>query len=62
MSVKEKLETNRQLLIDAYKGGVSTCELGRRLKCSNASVYVFLRDKCGVEMKVMQKFDQVKDG
>ena len=61
MLVKEKLQSNRELLIKGYESGVSTCELGRRLHCSNASVYVFLRDDCGVEMRKLQKFEDYKD-
>ena len=54
MSVKEMLLQNREQLVKSYQNGESTCELGRQLKCSNASVYVFLRDTCGIKMRRIQ--------
>lgn len=61
MSVQELLEENREMLIVEYKKGVSTCELGRQIGCSNASVYVFLRDKCGITMNKKTSIEDYKD-
>ena len=51
MSQTQKLENSRDYLIREYGNGKSTCELGREFDCSNALVYLFLRDTCGVKMR-----------
>ena len=52
MTIKEKLLGKRDYLVDAYQQGVSTVKLGKEMGCSNASVYVFLRDACHIEMRI----------
>jgi transposase-like protein len=52
MTIKEMLRGKQEYIVGAYEAGVSTCELGREFGCSNASVYIFLRDECGVQMKI----------
>lgn len=60
MKVKEILEANKEQLVKDYLSGTSTCELGRQLNISNASVYLFLRDTCGVDMNV-KNWEQYKE-
>ena len=55
MKIKEKLEQQKVFLVNSYLDGVSTCELGRHLGCSNASIYVFLRDVCKVKIRQAPK-------
>lgn len=60
-SVKNKLEQNREYLVREYLAGKSTVALGKELKCSNASIYVFLRDYCKIPIRITQnKHDKAK--
>ena len=42
--IRQRLNKERQSIIESYLAGESTCSLGRRYGCSNASVYLALRD------------------
>ena len=51
MTIKERLLSKQEYLVDSYSQGASTVKLGKEMGCSNASVYVFLRDICGIVMR-----------
>lgn len=61
MTIKEKLKERKDYIIEEYKKGKSTCELGREFEVSNASIYLFLRDDCYVGMKKVTTLEDVKD-
>lgn len=52
---RDTLEKNRWEIIKAYENGESTISLGKKYKTSNAYIYLFLRDECGVEMRQYKK-------
>ena len=56
--VKTILNDNREEIVKLYNEGVSTCEIGRIFNVSNASVYLFLRDNCGVKIRQTKKIDK----
>lgn len=51
MKPKEILQNNQDLVVSKYLSGESTDKIGRDLSVNGGSVYVFLRDICGIEMK-----------
>jgi uncharacterized protein YerC len=62
MLVKEILEQNKDKIINDYVNlEKSTCEIGRELQVSNASVYVFLRDVCLVEMRQNMDYESLHE-
>ncbi len=61
MTIKENLRYKREYLISAYSKGMSTCKLGQEMDCSNASVYLFLRDECGVIMRITKNISDWDD-
>lgn len=58
--IKDILNAKKDYIIQEYNNGRSTCDLGRELGCSNASIFLFLRNS-GVTLRVIKKFDQSKD-
>lgn len=62
MLVKEILEQNKtQIIKDYVELGLSTCDIGRKLKVSNASVYIFLRDVCLLTMNKSKDYEELRD-
>jgi len=61
MKVKDILWNNKTEIVKFYTSGISTCELGKRFGVSNASIYLFLRDDCGVEIRKRPSIDDYKD-
>jgi len=61
MKVKDLLEKNRTYIVSSYAIGVSTTQLGKEFDISNASVYLFLRDTCGVQMRKQTSIDDYKE-
>lgn len=61
MKTKHILETNRQHIIDNYTSGTSTCELGREFDVNGGSIYMFLRDNCGVKMREKPKCEDYEE-
>lgn len=55
MSVSELLLKNKSYIIKEYMDGKSTCQLGKEFEVSNASIYIFLRDKCNIEMRIVKQ-------
>lgn len=51
------LRQNRNEIIQSYKNGASTCELGRKYNVANALVYKFLRDECHIVMHKQPKYE-----
>lgn len=56
MTIRAMLLSKKDYIVAAYLAGKSTCELGRELGCSNASVFVFLR-RMGVELRIRKVLD-----
>ncbi len=50
MKIKDLLEQNREHIVQSYLSGKSTCALGREFGINSANIYMFLRDKCGVNL------------
>lgn len=69
--ILRRLRADKEVIIGRYEAGESTCELGRCYGCSNASIWLFLKNECGVELrqhatvepnrkKIMEYFHQGK--
>lgn len=56
MKIKDRLNAERQAITEAYLNGESTCSLGRRYDCSNASIFLALRD-WGVPLRQLKVVD-----
>lgn len=55
------LDANREKIIKEYQEGKSTCQLGREIGVSNAAVYMYLKNKCGImPPKHNNKFEDKK--
>lgn len=61
MRVKEILESHKQEIINLYQNGISTCELGKKFGVSNASIYLFLRDVCKIQIRKTTTIEDYKD-
>lgn len=61
MKTKNILENKRQHIVEQYGCGISTCEIARELDVNGGSVYVFLRDDCGVTMREKPKCEDYED-
>jgi Mor family transcriptional regulator len=61
ISVKDILLRNQEEIVRDYLAGTSTCELGRRFGVSNASIYIFLRDVKGVEIRKVTSLEDYKE-
>jgi intein-encoded DNA endonuclease-like protein len=48
--IRQRLETNKNYIINAYKNGKSTNTLGKEFKCNCGTIWYFLKD-CGIEIK-----------
>ena len=59
--VKTILERNRVKIATEYQAGKSTCQLGRELGISNASVYLYLRDILQINIRKVLTLDDCKD-
>ncbi len=57
MKTKDILENQRQCIIHQYDNGMSTCEIARKLDINGGSVYMFLRDHCGITMRSQPSLD-----
>lgn len=49
--IKQKLEQNKNYIVDKYLSGDSTCKLGKEFNCSNAMIYKFLKAN-NIELRV----------
>lgn len=60
--VIDLLNSRRQEIIDRYLSGESTYALAKVFETQDAMIYLYLRDKCGIEMRSNneKKFDQEK--
>lgn len=50
--VVDRLRQNKNTIIDLYNSGCSTYKLAKDYDTQDAMIYLFLRDECGVEMRV----------
>lgn len=55
MKIKDILFNSQADIVKSYLNGFNTCQLGKKYGCSNASVYIFLRDECGITMRQAPK-------
>lgn len=58
--IRTRLRKHQEKIVSDYRNGVSTCELGRRYACSNASIWLFLQS-IGVATRQTKVTEELKE-
>lgn len=58
MYIRERLEQNKQYIIDKYNSGVNTPELSREFNCNTGTIYLFLKENNVVIRHICKTYTQ----